>query len=165
MREVEEIIQELLKFSDKILEINPPVQPEMVSEFEQKYDVKLPNDYKYLLNCTNGFSLMGTGVLGLYHEQNVNSLQEIYDIEHYQVNNPQPRYLVPFHNDGRGNFYCFDTRKESSHGDSCPVVFWQHDLDYSKAEPEIVNENLIEWIQEVAIDWTLEDYDYNGDEK
>ena len=108
---------------------------------------------------------MGMGVLGLNEAPDTYSLETLYRFEHFEVGNPQPRYLVPFCNDGRGNFYCFDTRSEAQKGGVSPVVFWESGIDYSNQEPEASNENLADWIMEVVVEWTLEDYDYNGDEK
>ncbi|ASS50304.1 MAG: hypothetical protein A3D31_12110 [Candidatus Fluviicola riflensis] len=162
---IEKTIKELSKFSNQILEFNKPVEPVLIKEFENKYGLTLPNDYKFLLETTNGFSLIGTRVLGLHGNENIDSLEMVYKFEHFEVINPQPTYLIPFCNDGRGNFYCFDTLKQSKDGNSCSIVFWQSDIDYSNQEPEIVNENLSDWIDEVVIQWTLEDYDYDGNEK
>jgi len=70
-------------------------------------------------------------------------------------------YLVPFSPDGGGNHYCFDTRTINEN--SCNVVFWQHDYPYSEDDPpEVTNTSFTEWMKEVVIDWTLEDYDYDG---
>ncbi len=77
--------------------------------------------------------------------------------------NPQPLYIVPFHNDGRGNHYYFDTRTLDQF--SCKIIFWQHDLDYTLGDSEIVNDSLADWIKEEVINFTLEDYNYDGSEK
>ncbi|MNK04945.1 SMI1 / KNR4 family protein [compost metagenome] len=164
MNTIKEVIIELHKFDNDLIEFNPPVDPQLIVEFEKRYMVQLPDDYKQLIHLMNGFSLMGTGVLGLDSGNKVHSLENIYEIEHHEVDNPQPRHLVPFCNDGRGNFYCFDTAQIDSDGNS-KIVFWQSDIDYSLIDPEVVNNDLIEWIKEVVIDWTLEDYNYDGTEK
>ncbi len=156
-------IEELQKFSEDIIELNSPVDFLLVEAFEKKHQLILPNDYKELLTFTNGFSLMGTGILGFNDDETRYDIESLYQAEHYEVGNPQPKYLVPFHNDGRGNHYCFDTRTLNQF--SCNIVFWQHDLDYSLNEPEIVNHNLADWIQEEVIDSTLEDYNYDGSER
>lgn len=163
MKTIEKIIKELLKFSNQVLEFNKPVEASFIIEFETKYSLTLPNDYKFLLGKTNGFSLMGSGVLGLHVDKITDSLEMVYKFEHYEVFNPQPTYLIPFCNDGRGIFYCFDTRRQSNDKNSYHVVFWQSDIDYSDIEPETVYENLSDWIKEIVIDWTLEDYDYDYD--
>lgn len=64
-KEVDLIIAELLRFSPHLLEINNPVLEEEIAQFESKFNLPLPEDYKYLLSITNGFSLMGDEVLGI----------------------------------------------------------------------------------------------------
>lgn len=157
------IIEELQKFSEDIIELKSPVDFSLVETFESKHQLILPNDYKELLTFTNGFSLMGSGVLGFNNEESFYGLESLYHSEHYEVENPQPKHLVPFHNDGRGNHYCFDTNTLDEL--FCKIIFWQHDLDYSQNDPEIVNDSLIDWIKEEVIDWTLEDYNYDGSER
>ncbi len=92
------------------------------------------------------------------------SLESIFTIEHNEVRNKMPEYLIPFSPDGLGNHYCFDMRSRDA--ESCSIIFWQHDLAYTDDEsPEVVNASFADWVQEVVIDWTLEDFDYNGDKK
>ncbi len=46
---------------------------------------------------------------------------------------------------------------------ACPVVFWQHDFIYrNTGEAEECNDSFINWIKEVMIEWTLEEYNYDG---
>lgn len=74
---------------------------------------------------------------------------------------PQPGYLSPFSPDGRGNFYCFDTRAVGN--DSCPIVFWVSNYEYQVDDvPETTNGSFVDWMSEVVLDWTLEDYNYDG---
>jgi hypothetical protein len=160
---ITKIIEELRKFSQEIIELEPPVDSSLVEVFEQKHQLILPNDYKKLLTFSNGFSLMGIGVLGFSTNKSLYGLESVYQFEHYEVENPQPKHLVPFHNDGRGNHYCLDTNTINEF--SCNIIFWQHDLNYSHTAPEIVNHSLADWIQEVVINWTLEDYNYDGSER
>ena len=58
-------MNELKKFSPRVLSWHEPVGPELIERFESKFEVKLPKDYKYFLSITNGFSLMGDEVLGM----------------------------------------------------------------------------------------------------
>ena len=62
---IENIIMELKKFSDNIVTLNPPINPTLIVKFEKKYQLELPNDYKYLLSQSNGINLMGDEVLGV----------------------------------------------------------------------------------------------------
>jgi hypothetical protein len=114
------IVEELQKFSAEIISFNPPLKDDsVVSAFENKYGVTLPQDYKEFIKHYDGMSLMGTEIVGFSAKYN---LVKMYEDEHFEVGNPQPCHLVPFSNDGYGNTYCFDTRKLNS------VVFWQHDI-------------------------------------
>ncbi len=104
---------------------------------------------------------MGVTVYG-FNEDN-ESIVNVFDFEHFEVESPQFSYLVPFSPDGGGNYYCFDTSKLSN--DSCIIVFWESNYQYTSDDmPDIVNESFSDWIKQVVIDWTLEDYDYNENE-
>jgi cell wall assembly regulator SMI1 len=159
-----DIIEELEKFSRDILSLNTSVKQGEILRFEEKYNLKLPLDYKTLINKYNGISLYGVSVYGINEGNNSYSLEECYSFEHYEVENKMPLYLIPFSPDGGGNHYCFDSRKNDK--DSCPIIFWQHDYPYSDEDlPEVTNTNFVDWVKEVMIDWTLEDYNYDGTEK
>ena len=158
------VIEQLFKFSKGVLTIAEAVTDIQIHAFEEKYNLILPDDYKVFLKRTNGIDLMGTQVYGIYDEPIHMSLGRAFNIEHFEVENEMPGYLIPFSPDGGGNHYCFDSTRCNS--ESCKVVFWQHDLSYSEEDPpEIVNDSFAEWAQEVLVDWTLQDYDYNGDKK
>lgn len=162
--DISNVIKELTLFSDKVLELKTPVNEQAIEDFESQFNIKLPEDYVIFLKCFNGISLMGTIIYGVGEELNPLSLASIYIVEHQEVGNPMNEYLIPFSPDGYGNHYCFDTR--TMHNNLCNVVFWQHDYLYTEVDPpEITNASFSEWIKEVIIDWTLEDYDYNGNEK
>ena len=163
-KEVDQTIKELLKFSPDILELNAPIETEEIARFESKFNLPLPEDYKYLLSITNGFSLMGDEVLGITN--NKYDLVNAYQFEHYEVINPQYEYLIPFSPDGFGNSYCFDTRIRTNQGFSNEIIFWQHDYEYSETDlPEITNNSLIDFINNWIIGNTLKYYDYEGNEK
>lgn len=158
---MEHIINNLLKFSDSILELGEPICDDRVEKFESLNNVLLPDDFKKFIKKINGFSLMGTVVLG-FNSSISESIESVYYYEHYEINFPQFVHLVPFSNDGQGNFYCLDTLNILENGD-CPVVFWVSNYEFSEKDmPEVTHDNFLDWIQEVVIDWTLEDFDYNG---
>lgn len=164
IEKVNKILIELKRFSEEILTLEPPLTDLVaVENFEKKYSLKLPNDFKYLLLLHNGIDLMGTTVYGF---SGVENLESNYEYEHFEVIIPQYSYLVPFSPDGAGNFYCFDTRIQTDNGDSCPVVFWTSNYEYNENDqPEITNSSLVEWIEVVMIGWTLESYSYDGSDK
>lgn len=162
MRPIIEVIAELLKFSDDVLEVFPPVEENDLRQFEIEHGLELPLDYKALLQVTDGFSLMGTEVYGIARQGRV-SLAQVYHIEHHEVAVAQYAHLVPFNNDGRGNFYCFDTTALTQDGLSCTIVFWVSNYQYSlDDQPEKTHNSFTDWVQECVIEWTLEDYDYSG---
>lgn len=151
-------------FSEKIITLNKPASQESIIAVERQYNIKLPEDYLAFIRKINGLSLMGTIVYGVGEETWQSSLEKNYKLEHEEVANPMYDYLVPFSPDGGGNHYCFDTRTINEN--SCNIIFWQHDYAYSAEDsPEITNNSFTEWVKQVVIDWTLEDYDYDGNSK
>jgi hypothetical protein len=162
MEQIDGVILELYKFSDKILTLGAPLNDTIVLDsFEYKHRLELPYDYKLFLLKHNGLELMGVQVYGFGYPEDIDT---VYEFEHHQVIFPQYDYLVPFSPDGSGNFYCFDTRKHINK--SCPIVFWVSNYEYNEHDqPEITNESFTDWLREVVIEWTLEDYDYDGSNK
>jgi len=164
MRRIDEVLDELKKFSSDILTLNPPVDQRLINYFEKKFNVELPDDYKYLLSKTNGLDLMGNTILGI--NDNEYDLTNVYQFEHFEVMYPQYNYLIPFYPDGRGNFYCFDTSKKTNDDYSTEIVFWTSNYEYTELDvPEITHNCLADFIQECIIEWTLEDYNYDGSQK
>jgi hypothetical protein len=75
-----------------------------------------------------------------------------------------PKYFLPFSPDGYGNHYCLDFSRIKN--EICPIVFWQHDFKYENlTEVETCNNSFVDWVNEVLIEWTLEEYNYDGTEK
>ncbi|MES2520442.1 MAG: SMI1/KNR4 family protein [Bacteroidota bacterium] len=161
---MEIIINELRKFSDDILELGNNINDNRIEEFEQHCNLTISPDFKQFMKKVNGFSLMGTEVYG-FDKDKVNAIENIYYREHFEVRSPQYPYLVPFSPDGRGNFYCLDTLNQLENGDF-PIIFWVSNYEYTKEDvPEITHNNFLDWVQEIVIDWILEDYNYDGSEK
>jgi len=161
---INEVIEELLLFSDKIITLKGPANQESIIAFETEHNTKLPEDYIELVRKINGLSLMGTIVYGVGEETWEFSLNKNFKYEHEEVANPMYDYLIPFSPDGGGNHYCFDT--SSIDNNSCNVIFWQHDYTYTVDDsPEVTNPSFTEWIKEVVIDWVLEEYNYDGSQK
>lgn len=107
---------------------------------------------------------MGTEILGIDRQSGDSSLDEVNKFEHYEAGNPMPAEFLPFSPDGYGNHYCFNLSKLKD--GICPVVFWQHDANYDDINNvEECNSSFLGWIQEVMIDWTLEDTNYDGSDK
>jgi cell wall assembly regulator SMI1 len=156
-----QIINELLKFDDSLIELGESVADDRYEKLEEKIGFTLPASFKSLLKKFNFISLYGTSINGLDAKFRDTSLDRLYEIEHYEVGNPMPNELFPFSADGYGNHYCFDLTNKYD-----KVLFWQHDIDYTnKSEIEVDNESFLEWINEIMIESTLEDYNYDGSEK
>lgn len=165
-KKIDEAVNELKKFSPRILSWNEPVDPELMRRFESRFEVKLPEDYKYFLSITNGFSLMGDEVLGMFDAEKKYDLFMAYQIEHFEVIVPQYRQLIPFSPDGGGNFYCFDTRVETNCGHSNQIVFWYSNYEYNESDPpEITHQSLADFIKNWIIAQALDRSNNNNDEK
>jgi hypothetical protein len=166
MTDVEAVVEELRKFAPAVCERGDPVNPDLMAAFDRATGLTLPADYRAVIACVNGFSVMGSKVYGLCGPDKPVSLEAVYRREHVEVLVPQPAYLVPFSSDGSGNFYCFDTRYPSTSTGSCPVVFWVSNYRYTEMDPpEVVYPTFLAFVQEVIIAWALEDYDYNGNKR
>jgi cell wall assembly regulator SMI1 len=158
------IIEELNKFDSSILELGIPIDDDRIRLFEKSIGFNLPVDFKYMLSIHNGISLSGTEVYGLDDNLRGASLNKIYHFEHFEAINPMPAHFMPFSPDGRGNHYCFDLSQSVNY--LCPVIFWQWDFEYKDlGEVEQCYDHFMDWVQEVMIDWTLEDTNYDGSEK
>lgn len=161
----EQTLEKLYKFSSELLQLGEGnVSNLKLETFEKKIGFKLADDFKYILKKHNGINLAETEVYSLSDEAEGNSLDSIFEFEHYEVENPMPINFLPFSPDGRGNHYCLDLARSSD--GICPVVFWQYDFGYDSINAiEVCNDSFTDWIDEVMIGWTLENYHYDGTEK
>lgn len=165
-KHIVQIFKELSKFSERVITFNSPVNESLILKFEKENDILLPEEYKQLLSISNGLNLMGDEIFGLYDIENTYDLFEAYRFEHFDVIRPMPKYLIPFSPDGGGGFYCFDTRIYTNKGFSNQIVFWSTGYIYTDVDqPEVTHNSMCDFIQECFIEWTLEDYDYNGNER
>ena len=155
------LLDELTKFDGSILNLGTFINDDRIRILEKNIGFNLPLDFKYIISVHNGVSLIGTTVYGLDETFKEESLDKIYHFEHFKVVNPMPAHLFPFSPDGGGNHYCLDLSQISN--DISPVVFWQWDFSYEHLNQiERCNESFTDWMQEVMIDWTLEDTNYDG---
>lgn len=155
------ILQELNKFSNDLILLGNEIIDDRLEKFEKNIGYELPRDFKYIIKKHNGISLDGTQFYGFSNKLRNNSLEKKYIFEHNNVENKMPLEFLPFSPDGRGNHYCIDLSKLKN--GLCPIIFWQWDFKYSnKEEIEITHNSFYEWIKEVMIEWTLEDYNYDG---
>jgi hypothetical protein len=163
LQQCNELIEQLNHFSEAIISLGQPVTGTCVEDFERKTGFNLPFDFKYIIKKFNGFTLSGTEVYSIGEEMRL-SLNTIYQFEHHIIENPMPESYLPFSPDGFGNHYCLNLGKIDD--GLCPVIFWQHDYVYSNfSEVEQTHTSFANWITEVMIEWTLENYNYDGTEK
>lgn len=155
---ITQIINEFDRFSDSVKARTVPACDSDIIAFEQSRSIILPIEYKQLLSYSNGIMLMGDEIYGIGESCLSQSIETIYQIEHYLVNNPMVEYLIPFSPDGFGNHYCFDSRNGT-------IVFWQHDLPACDNITNQVYDSLFAMINEVFFKWTLEYYDYHGNKR
>jgi hypothetical protein len=159
-----DIFIELSKFSNDVIELGQSITDDRIEQFEGKYNLKIPKDFKKFQTRFNGANLMGTDIYG-FNSEKVSSIEQLYEREHFKVAFPQYDYLIPFSPDGGGNFYCLDISRLAEDG-ICPIIFWVSNYVYTEIDkPEIVNNSFTEWVKQVFIGWVLEDYNYDGTEK
>jgi len=157
---INDVIKELQKFSDEMFEANSPLVEADLKAFETKYKILLPTQFVNFLNTYNGFNLMGNQLMGFMG--NENSIDAVYAKEH----GPMPKHVVPVLHDGSGSYYCLDISENTAERtETCAVIYWESGYRYTADDaPETVNDSFCEFVKEVFIDWTLEDYDYEGNE-
>ena len=107
---LKDVIEQLFRFSNKMLRLGKPINDSRMELFETKYGVILPVDFKYFMRNFNGLNMGGTEVFP-FDNSIGNSMEETYQYEHFETVQPQYKELVPFSPDGGGNFYCLDTSK------------------------------------------------------
>ena len=153
----------LLKFDESLLSLGKPIQDDRLELFEKKFDLKLTEEFKYIFRKHNGFYL-GHEVLGLGKEFGGNSLDKVYALMQPHFQKFTPNKILPFSPDGAGNYYCLNL--DNLQRESCSVLFYQHDYDYQNFDDiEVCNTSFTEWVDQVCIGWTLEEYDYSGTNK
>ena len=93
---MDNILLELRKFSESILEVNPPVDPKTIEYFERAHQLVSPSDYKCFLQVYNRVTPIGATVYGIFGKVLPVSLEDAYQFEHYNARNSVPLELVPF---------------------------------------------------------------------
>jgi SMI1-KNR4 cell-wall len=158
---MKQLASELLRYSSDILRLNSKVNEDYIINFERKYNLNLPLDFKLFISNLNGFSFSIITVYG-FDPANPLSIENIYHNEHFEVILPQYIHLVPFSDDGGGNFYCMDTKNKDSFG-NCKIVFWASNYQYTDMdEPEVTHSSFTEWLLDEVIEWAKTNYEYDG---
>lgn len=140
---INNIVNKFNLFPDDEIELYSPIEEKNILWFEDKFQLRIPQEYKEFLKYSNGLYLSGYVFLGIVQgTDRAYGLDSIYDFEHYEAGNEMPKTLLPFSPDGFGNHYCLDIRNGN-------VVFWEHDLDYTKTFPEIIASSFFVFLENI----------------
>lgn len=146
---IDSIIQRIQDFKEEYVECFDPISDDALQLAQENISFQLPADYIRLLQFSNGILICGDEVLGINHKPF--DLIKAYKTEHEATQMPMPSHIVPFAPDGRGNYYCFDTKQNNE------IVFYTSNYNYSETDkPEVVNSDFCDWFNEVMIDWCIE---------
>ena len=146
---IDSIIQRIQSFKDKYVECFAPISNNALLFAQENIPIQLPEDYISLLRFSNGISICGDEVLGIGNKPF--DIVKAYKTEHEATQVHMPSHIVPFAPDGRGNYYCFDTKQNNE------IVFYTSNYNYSETDkPEVVNSDFCDWFNEVMIDWCIE---------
>ena len=115
-----------------------------IEDAQRKLQVTFPTDYRIFL------SRLGWGGIDYWELYGLGSDVPIYldlvritNSERQEMSPRLPSALLPVYNDGGGNLFCLNTEKAKN--DSCPIVFWDHDLDENQ-EPEAMADSFEVWL-------------------
>ena len=146
---IDSIIQRIQDFKEEYVECFDPISDDALQLAQENIPFQLPADYIRLLQFSNGILICGDEVLGINHKPF--DLIKAYKTEHEATQVHMPSHIVPFAPDGRGNYYCFDTKQNNE------IVFYTSNYNYSETDkPEVVNSDFCDWFNEVMIDWCIE---------
>lgn len=146
---IDSIIQRIQDFKEEYVECFDPISDDALQLAQENIPFQLPADYIRLLQFSNGILICGDEVLGINHKPF--DLIKAYKTEHEATQVYMPSHIVPFAPDGRGNYYCFDTKQNNE------IVFYTSNYNYSETDkPEVVNSDFCDWFNEVMIDWCIE---------
>lgn len=128
---------------------NKGLSNKSIENFEKTNNIKLPLDFKFFLNKTDGMVLGCDTIYGLFHDF---TIANCIKIEQHEVENKMHKNLIPFSPDGSRSHYCFDMN-QNNNDETYKIVYWQHDYIYSKNDkPDFESNNFIEWLDELITD-------------
>lgn len=108
---------------------------------ERALGVQLKGEYRQFLRA---FGWGGVGSFELYglgdDVPNYLDLVTITRSERYQMRPRLPLHLIPIMNDGGGNLFCLDVRR-----DEPPIVLWDHERGEGQ-EAEQEASSFVEWL-------------------
>lgn len=136
---LDNLFLEINKFNPNLVSRYAPVTDAAIALFEEKFSIRIPQQYVQFLKVSNGLGVFGEELLGI---QNVRQdLMNVYDFEHFGTNIPLPLNLIPILPDGGGNHYCIDANYPTSN--PTPVYFYQYGYPYTPTDrPDLDEEDL-----------------------
>ncbi len=162
---LEKIVSELKKYSEAFSVLYPGIDENEIIELEKKINFKLPKEFKDFISIINGFQIKSDMVYGIHKDIKYLDLFSTYIFEKDEVGNPIYDYLLPVYPDGFGNHYCLDLKSIDKKGLTCPVVFWQHDYEYTSDDlPDIDCNSFTEFMWKLLQE-IKEFMDYDGTRK
>lgn len=128
-------------FLDWLSEGNQINNTQLFYDFEKEFDINLPESYKNLVRHRDGGTLKkdifyydfshskkenGVGLFLCW--QNESSPSYYSHLVNVYKDPPEffPKSIVPFSQDGGGNYLCFDYRNCT---ENPPIVFWHHAIE------------------------------------
>lgn len=144
--------------NDNIYRDEGKVELDILINIENEYKIQFPSIYSNFITQHNGARL-NVDSFDFYDEdiEDENSASiafiQVQKISKFikgllaeSINDPDyfPKKLIPFGDDGGGNYMCFDYRNHS--GDNPPVVFWNHDVYENSKRISFVANNFEDFI-------------------
>ncbi len=159
------ILEEFSKFSSPNFRTYAGCNYDQILELEKKLNYHLPTDFKNFLLSTNGAIINCHELYGIKTGIPAEDLFDNYFFETKEAGNPMPDYYLPIYPDGMGNHNCLDLKSLSSDGETCNVIFWQHDLIYNNnTRPGIDASSFTEFLENLLKEIS-EQYNFDGSEK
>jgi hypothetical protein len=160
---ITEIYQKVLEFKDKGLDEGKPIVDQRIEEFENKFNIILTDEYKFLIQKHNNISIGGVEIYGIGEEYKGSSFEYMYKLINEHTWPYFSSNYIPFSSDGAGNYYCLDLTR--SNKETCPIIFYQIGYNYSSIEDiETCNENFAEWLEEVMIGYNIDNLEEDFDD-
>lgn len=154
-----EVINEINQFTEDFIEKGKSIQDDRIEIFEEDCGYKLPEDFRLFMKTINGLMLNGNVLLPFKTKSEKGGIESYFEI----YKNHIPKGYIPISPDGAGNVYCLCFDPLLAINRDYVIIFWQHNYLYTDNDPpEVCNTSFGEFIKEVFIDWTLEDYYYDG---
>ena len=162
---LDDIIKELRKYDRSNFVSYEGSNLEQIEELEKRLKFDLPTDFRNFLLISNGAVVNCHNIFGIVPDKPFNDLYGNYIFEKDEVENPIHDYLLPIYPDGMGNHNCLDLNTISADGETCNVIFWQHDWFYKPNEQPDIDANSFTEFLENLLKEISKRYNYDGSDK